>query len=413
MTNREATATIKGYHYQFDKTILEILSAGPDEQIVVEGLEDVDLESPTRLQSIQCKYLEAQKRSDSKLRDPVVLMIKHFVSLPSGSKEIGYTLYCHFGKPSTAASSSTPTLSELQKMLRWKQRKPIPKDRDLQSENNWTDAQLVDFLDCFKIEEGPSFEEQQSRLHDLMASVYGVSSPEVRLHYYSNALSEIVELAGTKDKKFRTLTKQKFIAATKKSHLLFSLWYQRFLDQSNWLKEQKRWLKTRSALGPAQERVLFLDTDSCSIEDPQFDLAAFLRTLVEKHFDIGRATQRTRPWTVVLKIPPTTLTETKKSLLRRGIVFNDGMEHIEFQPELFLAPPVIEVERKKIKRASYALRLISLDSFARVQWREPLDTILFVSRNLEPDDHFARSTGCKVDHLAYIETLTALAQLLN
>ncbi len=78
MTKREATATIKGYHYQFDKTILEILSAADDEQVVVEGLEDVDLESPSLLRSIQCKYqrgAEARQRYASRSAMPYDLSL--------------------------------------------------------------------------------------------------------------------------------------------------------------------------------------------------------------------------------------------------------------------------------------------------------------------------------------------------
>ena len=43
--DREATATIRGYSYQFDATILHILSLRGNETLVVEGIEDFDIES--------------------------------------------------------------------------------------------------------------------------------------------------------------------------------------------------------------------------------------------------------------------------------------------------------------------------------------------------------------------------------
>ena len=42
--DRTATDTIKGFNYQFNRTILEILNAEPDTKIVLEGyIEDIDV----------------------------------------------------------------------------------------------------------------------------------------------------------------------------------------------------------------------------------------------------------------------------------------------------------------------------------------------------------------------------------
>ena len=46
MSNRSATDTIKGYFYQFDYSIAEILNLSKDsDEIVVEGIEDIDIKS--------------------------------------------------------------------------------------------------------------------------------------------------------------------------------------------------------------------------------------------------------------------------------------------------------------------------------------------------------------------------------
>ncbi len=55
--SRSAHHTIAGYHYQFDKSILEILRAKPSAEITLEGVEDVDVEG----QCIQCKYHATQR----------------------------------------------------------------------------------------------------------------------------------------------------------------------------------------------------------------------------------------------------------------------------------------------------------------------------------------------------------------
>ena len=44
---RQADSTIKGYLYQFNKSILEVLSMSTEESLVVEGtIEDIDILSP-------------------------------------------------------------------------------------------------------------------------------------------------------------------------------------------------------------------------------------------------------------------------------------------------------------------------------------------------------------------------------
>ena len=53
---REATATIKGYYYQFDLFILELLQLpSDDDRVCLEGIEDVDRIIDGGINDIQCK----------------------------------------------------------------------------------------------------------------------------------------------------------------------------------------------------------------------------------------------------------------------------------------------------------------------------------------------------------------------
>lgn len=51
MTNRSATATIKGYFYQFDQTIVRLLQVTKHASFTVEGVEDIDLDDGGRAPS--------------------------------------------------------------------------------------------------------------------------------------------------------------------------------------------------------------------------------------------------------------------------------------------------------------------------------------------------------------------------
>lgn len=58
---REATATIRGYIYQFDASILAVLSTTAGNALTVEGVEDFDIHSSETDTYGQVKYYEAQK----------------------------------------------------------------------------------------------------------------------------------------------------------------------------------------------------------------------------------------------------------------------------------------------------------------------------------------------------------------
>ncbi len=94
---REATATIRGYIYQFDASILAVLAATSGQEVTVEGVEDFDVLSNETDTYGQVKYYEAQKLTDSTLRDAIVPMIEGFLRYPAVDRNRKrYILYGHF-----------------------------------------------------------------------------------------------------------------------------------------------------------------------------------------------------------------------------------------------------------------------------------------------------------------------------
>lgn len=95
MSNREATDTITGYFYQFDKTILEILQQQDTDALVcVEGIEDIDVRSIDEIRAIQCKYYAKTEYNHSVIKKPVTLMLHHFAA--NRSSGVKYYLYGHY-----------------------------------------------------------------------------------------------------------------------------------------------------------------------------------------------------------------------------------------------------------------------------------------------------------------------------
>lgn len=79
MVNRAANATIKGYFYQFDFAILQLLQAIDEHAaITIEGVEDVDIEDVSSERYIQCKYYAATEYNHSVIKPAITAMIVHF-----------------------------------------------------------------------------------------------------------------------------------------------------------------------------------------------------------------------------------------------------------------------------------------------------------------------------------------------
>lgn len=76
---RQADSTIKGYLYQFNKSILEILCMSDDAILILEGIiEDIDILSPTGTTTIQCKYHEDRKFRMSSVAVPIIEMLCNY-----------------------------------------------------------------------------------------------------------------------------------------------------------------------------------------------------------------------------------------------------------------------------------------------------------------------------------------------
>lgn len=96
--SRSAEATIAGYLYQFDKSIIEILNLNDDESLTVEGIEDIDVESEEELsKSIQVKYYEESEYTHSKISEAIRYIFFNYIDYLNGkSEKRKYYIYGHY-----------------------------------------------------------------------------------------------------------------------------------------------------------------------------------------------------------------------------------------------------------------------------------------------------------------------------
>ena len=81
---RDAVDAIRGYYYQFDYYILQLLKAqNASDEITLEGIEDIDILSEKTLTAVQCKYYVKTEYNHSVIAPPIRLMLEDYVNRAS------------------------------------------------------------------------------------------------------------------------------------------------------------------------------------------------------------------------------------------------------------------------------------------------------------------------------------------
>lgn len=386
--NRSAHAAIKGYEYQFDRTVLEILAAAVGDEVHIEGIEDVDLFGAGVPQAIQVKYFEAQRYTSPKsLRDPIKLMLDHYRTGARWS----YVLHVHFGEPGELPLGFT--LEQLKICLTKRDQK---EGVAVEYFAGVDDSELLDFCSRVSIRSGVTFDDQQDSLMTELAGSVGCGKDEVEAIYLAKARDFVRERARSADPMVRAVSRNQLLAILNVRELLFSKWQLASLGEEKYLRIQVTHLKRNGFADTRRLRAMSID-----LSDEIFETAlAIAKDIASAH--IGRL-KNAKPWAVILTASPELLRAFKVDLIRSGIDFNDGYEAIEFSAEAFSRPPVINVggATDKLTNSSYVLRVVSDSSFSahlggwpklgrlivlgeKVDWHDEAADAIYVLRKYEP-----------------------------
>ena len=114
LMGRIADSTIKGFMYQFNLSLNEILKS-TNEIVKIEGIiEDIDMINQEDITAIQCKYHEeVEKFQWSKVSKPILQMLKTYTN--SEGKNISFILHAFF--PSEQLGEKVVTKTEISEML--------------------------------------------------------------------------------------------------------------------------------------------------------------------------------------------------------------------------------------------------------------------------------------------------------
>lgn len=357
-TNRHAGPALKGYRYQFKKTLHEILKLGLDGSITIEGIEDLDILTKEPM-TIQVKYHERQTWSLKGMRNPVLQMLRSFSQQP----DIKFVLYIHH----SGAKNPPPSLSleDLKECLT-----ESPRDEPIVKHYcSFSHEELEAFTKAFHIQSGVSLAELKQQILNQLAEALQCDTEEAELLHLGRAIDLIYTKAILPTEAERNLTRHELIQSLKIKEYLYPMWHRATIGEKKFIQALKRDLAKSEYGNPQKSRGLMIAITEQSHKD-----ILNLAKVLSDDFD-GAKKRRlvtAQPWTLILDGKVNLIIQLKRELIKEGIVFNDGYEHLFFSKEILFQPPVVNSEGKNslLKKASYQLRIVSMENARTIKTAE-------------------------------------------
>lgn len=349
MTNRSANATIKGYFYQFDHTILKILGANSSSaSVVIEGIEDIDLTDGSDDVLVQCKYYEGTVYNHSVIKDAIIQMLRHYHKAGEFEKQqLRYRVFGHYKNGQDKLKQPFDLAFLKEHFLTYTERDKDDKKTKQQEHERLklSDAQLAHFQSLLEINiDAPSYESQQSQIVTMLKmQITNCSQEDAEVFYYPNAINVIQGLAVKEGIKDRKITKASFLASINCKEIVFNRWlHQKFGDEYYAKSIKRKHFKFASTKVPCASRIFVIDTTG---EFETSKLTTLLSNLGNRfsHVEHKSTPQKDRfcPYVILRGLPTQDLVELKKNLYQQGINFVDGypFQGSDFDPKLVASPP--------------------------------------------------------------------------
>lgn len=307
---RQANSTIKGYIYQFNKSIYEILSATDDASIVLEGaIEDIDVHLPDRTIAVQCKYHEDSKYSISTVATPILEMLCHFNECTALGKKTKYILYAHYSENVDSidvnsfktflktTSNKDVQLNFFHRIFTIKdvsilnlankdKKKKEEKEKILNYYNSHKSelslcVDIDSFWQLFQYKKADQFDVLKANVIDKLIALANDRETAEAL-YYPNAFSIVSDLSARENIEERTVKKTDFIQnLINQKTVLVTRWSLAALDRKKILKSKRQSLGSYFALNTAVRTFVF---SSKFINANLSTLFPFIQEYLSKYF---------------------------------------------------------------------------------------------------------------------------------
>jgi len=356
---RQADSTIRGYLYQFNKSILEILRIPDGNSLILEGvIEDIDILSPTSTTTIQCKYHEDKKYTISSVAVPIIEMLCNYCESSYIGKEIHYVLYAFF-----VDNVNSIDLSDFLNFLNTTQNKEIItkyfhriysiSDSNILNISNKVKKTASDkevlvsyykanrsslslrvsintFWSYFSYVKAEKFD----RLKELVIEELSkITDQETAINlYYPNAFSYVASLSAKKSEHERTVSKENLVGfLSQQKTILLHQWTLEAIDQKELLKAKQKSLTSFFATNPDIRTFVFSDT---FLTKNANSIILFIREYLNKYYKKPR-----------LQKPPIFVFGDNNSNLMQNVIMelykyqqpvNTGMVGIQFIEDCFI-----------------------------------------------------------------------------
>jgi hypothetical protein len=364
--SKSADYTIKGFIYQFNKTIMEILSASADSVITVEGIvEDIDIVAPQSTTAIQCKYHEAKEKFTlSAIYKPLLQMMDHYHK--NQSSNIRYVLFSHF--PDHDDNNPIQiTKKDLETAI-------ASTNADYQSitarlKNN---IDLNKFLAQFCSHPGPTFDELAKSTYQLLETA-GFDSADVDALAYPNAISFIADLSTKHAVEERQITKIAFIEKLKSiKKTTVSRWTMALKTKKNILEARKKQLKFNLDQNTRLRHIL---VNASSFPDYTSGIVLFINDFLDKyHFKSAHISTPV----FCLNTTESDLKEVHHRLVIKRIIATDGFEAGTFHEERFFRDPLVKKEKGGKVIREFSLRLMRWEDNGEILSKHKCDDLYVI-----------------------------------
>lgn len=322
MCKRNANNTIKGYFYQFDCSILQLLKLFEDEDsIVIEGVEDIDVNIGIDYESIQCKYYENTEYNHSVISEAIRYFLIDFSNRKKkNDRLINYSLYGYYKGGQDKLPDEIDIHFIKDKFLTYSKSKI---KYELHNELKLKDEDILQFYTKLKIDiNASSYDEQLNEITIEIMKLFKCSEYEAEYFYYNNALKVIKDIAVCKNPKMREITKKTFIEKIDTKKLIYNEWFYQFNSEKKIFNSIRKEHFTYRNISP-YSRFFLIEIDSLRYKRQEIKDLIYL--IMKKW---GKVSKRVKapfcPYVFLHNLPDNELIEIKKELFQENIGFTDG-----------------------------------------------------------------------------------------
>lgn len=331
--SREAISTIKGYYFQFDHFILQLLQLKTDDESVqIEGIEDVDIFTPDEIKAIQCKYYEKVRCIPSVVGKAIRPMLLHFVEHRNDVQHYRYSLFARYSSGCESIQLPLTVDYVKQYFLTYVE---CGKTHELHVEKNLSDSDLKSFLERINLQlDADTYEEQIEKIVNQLQEFIPCDEYDARYFYYPNALSFVKQIAVEKNSSLRKVSKKKFREEILMKQRLFDKWYIEHVGFERFYKDTRRKFFAKLNV-PCVNRIFLIECDG-AVKDAE--LAELLMKVSENWSKLSKRNIESEsfcPYVHLYGLSEIRLAKVKEMLLQNGIHIWDGYE---FKDAMFSLP---------------------------------------------------------------------------